>query len=171
MRIALLLILVVVLGVALAAYLRISMVSHDPDVWHVDPVTETRCQSPNCFLVLPEDNSDQKVDGYAPVYGERAFDMATAFHEFAMSQRGVERVGGRPEELHMTYVQRTPRLGFPDYFSIRFIDLPKGYSTVAIYSRSRFGYGDLGVNAARVKAWMGGVESFEVAPPMFIDEQ
>jgi len=33
-------------------------------------------------------------------------------------------------------------------------------STIAIYSRSRFGYGDMGVNEARVTAWLRALDSF-----------
>ncbi|MEM8869365.1 MAG: DUF1499 domain-containing protein, partial [Pseudomonadota bacterium] len=49
----------------------------------------------------------------------------------------------------------------PDYISARFYNLEDtGQSTLAIYSRSRFGYGDLGVNGARVRAWLGAIDSF-----------
>ena len=34
-------------------------------------------------------------------------------------------------------------------------------ATIAVYSRSRFGYGDMGVNEARVRAWLQALSSFE----------
>jgi uncharacterized protein (DUF1499 family) len=46
-------------------------------------------------------------------------------------------------------------LGFPDTIVVRFLDLPDGRSTLAIYSRSRFGESDFGVNHARLERWLG----------------
>ena len=36
----------------------------------------------------------------------------------------------------------------------RFIALARGQSTLAIYSRSSYGTGDFGVNAARIESWL-----------------
>ncbi|MEM8658571.1 MAG: hypothetical protein AAGF22_10800, partial [Pseudomonadota bacterium] len=59
---------------------------------------------------------------------------------FVVGQPRVERVAGTPEEGWLTYVQRTPQLQLPDYVSARFYNLEDtGQSTLAIYSRSRFG--------------------------------
>jgi uncharacterized protein (DUF1499 family) len=54
----------------------------------------------------------------------------------------------------MTYVQRSRFWGFPDYVSVRAVDLGDGSSALAIFSRSRYGASDLGVNRARVDAWL-----------------
>jgi uncharacterized protein (DUF1499 family) len=52
------------------------------------------------------------------------------------------------------YVRRTSWLGFPDTIAVRFLDRPEGASTLALYSRSKFGEGDLGVNRARIERWL-----------------
>ena len=62
----------------------------------------------------------------------------------------------------MTYVQRTEKLKFPDYISVKFINLGDGNTTIAVYSRSRYGYADLGVNQARVEQWVRTLDSFKV---------
>ena len=38
--------------------------------------------------------------------------------------------------------------------SVRFLPLDDNSSTLAVYSRSRFGYGDRGVNKGRIKRWL-----------------
>ena len=64
--------------------------------------------------------------------------------------------------LHLTLVQRTALLRFPDYIDVAIQPAPGGNgdgSTIAIYSRSRFGYSDLGVNRKRVEDWMAALET------------
>jgi len=37
-----------------------------------------------------------------------------------------------------------------------------GNTSIAVYSRSRYGYADLGVNQARVERWVKTLESFKI---------
>jgi uncharacterized protein (DUF1499 family) len=53
----------------------------------------------------------------------------------------------------MTYVVRSRIMGFPDAVSIRLVPLADG-TRVEVFSRSRYGYSDMGVNAARVARWI-----------------
>ena len=59
----------------------------------------------------------------------------------------------------MTYVQTSGLFGFPDYVSVKFIEIDAANSTLAIFSRSRLGKSDLGVNKKRVEAWLGQLRS------------
>ena len=156
-----------ILAVAALGYFRVALASHDPDVWHVDPLSVAPCKTPNCFFLAPEGQLSHPPDAISPVFGASAYEMAQIFEEFALAQRATERVAGAPEDLHMTFVQRTPRLQAPDYVSVRFFDLDQGQSSLAIFSRSRFGHSDLGVNAARIEAWIGGLASFATTPGVF----
>jgi uncharacterized protein (DUF1499 family) len=49
------------------------------------------------------------------------------------------------------YVERSALLGFPDTIVVRYIEQSQGRSTLAMYSRSQLGRGDLGVNKARLE--------------------
>jgi uncharacterized protein (DUF1499 family) len=51
-------------------------------------------------------------------------------------------------------------MGFPDYVSVRFLDLGDGETGVAVYSRARYGQSDLGVNRARVENWLAALEPY-----------
>jgi len=153
-----------VIGVVLLGYLGIFMIStapHEPDVWHVDPLIVESSETPNSYRMAPEGLTEKRIDIISPIYSENALTIAQAFDEFALRQRSTVRIAGFPAELMMTYVQRTERLKFPDYISIKFIDLGDNTSTIAVYSRSRYGYADQGVNKARVDRWVKTLETFE----------
>lgn len=144
-----------------ALFVRAATVSHDPDEWHVDPFEITRPVSPNTYYVATQSMVAASVDKEAPIYTAAAVVMAQAFDDFVMTQPSVLRLAGSSAEGWVTYVQRTPKLKMPDYISVKFINFEEGGSTLAIYSRSRFGYGDMGVNKARIDLWLQSLASFE----------
>ncbi len=166
------LIFLVFLNVVGAGFIfyKVSSVEHEPDQWHVDPLVELQSIKPNSYRVAPPALTEEFVNLPAPVYTANPTLMAKAFDDFVLRQSKTIRIDGSPEEGWMTYVQRSQRLNFPDYISVKFIDLNGGNSTVAIYSRSRFGHSDMGVNEARVKAWMGSLRSFEDENAVITDE-
>jgi len=141
--------LLVVTGLGFAIWVRVA--PSDPAEWHVDPLTAPGTGWPNAWRVGPE---GAPVDAVAPVYPVTAAELAAAVDAHALAQPDTIRLAGDPATLWTTYVQRSKRMKFPDYISVRAIDLGDGRSTVAIYSRARFGRGDLGVNRARVENWL-----------------
>lgn len=206
MRIVLLIVLLGLLAVVGYVIYSVRTVTHDPVVWHVDPLEVEGSPTPNDFRVGPSDFTPHDVNVEAPRYEASAATLARAFDSFVMAQPRVERVAGTVEEGWLTYVQRTEAIQLPDYISVRFYDLdppapeqepaapepepntpstvaiegldePEAepaepepvappvqaapLSTIAIYSRSRFGHGDLGVNEKRITAWLTALESFE----------
>lgn len=52
------------------------------------------------------------------------------------------------------YVQLSNFWHFPDFIDVKFVALNSNQSSLSIYSRSQFGYSDLGVNKKRVKQWL-----------------
>jgi uncharacterized protein (DUF1499 family) len=150
-------ILLVVVGLALAARYFRTKVASDPDEWHVDPLTAPSPSTPNWYRLVPADapvDRHPKRDGHPPIYDVDAKRVARAFDREALSDGRVEVLAGKAADGFVTYVQRSYVFGFPDYVSVRFIDLPEGGSTLAIFSRARFGRGDLGVNEKRVARWI-----------------
>jgi uncharacterized protein (DUF1499 family) len=49
---------------------------------------------------------------------------------------------------------------FPDYITLRTVDLGDGVSGIAVWSRSRYGYSDLGVNRERVEKLLAALQPF-----------
>jgi uncharacterized protein (DUF1499 family) len=51
-------------------------------------------------------------------------------------------------------LQHTRLMRFPDTIDIAVLSIGDNQSTLAIYSRSLIGRGDLGVNRARIERWL-----------------
>jgi uncharacterized protein (DUF1499 family) len=168
MRFAVLVLLTLLAVVVVGTVLYIRFASHPPEVYHVDPLTAPTPNTPNSFRVAPvveglDPVTDERIDMPAPFYEANPALIASALDDFALAQPETYRIAGTPEQGWMTYVQLSPTMRYPDYVSVLVIEIADaGLTTVAIFSRSRFGHGDLGVNQARVKRWLGTLSSFEV---------
>ena len=120
---------------------------------------------PNQFLVAPKGLTQAAPHEESPVFAVAFERLCNAFAAMIEGQPRVEvRVrseDGRRWEL----VQRSRLFRFADDVSVRFIDNGNGNgtATLAIYSRSRLGYGDLGVNRRRVQRWLALLQA-ELAP-------
>ncbi|NOX40723.1 MAG: DUF1499 domain-containing protein [Alphaproteobacteria bacterium] len=140
-------ILLAVIVIAVLAYIRLA--PSRADVWHVDPLTAKMPKTPNAFILRP---------GYGekpvPEFAISAAALAQKFDAMVMSEPRVSRLAGSAAELWVTYLVRTKWMGYPDYVSVKFVAISNTRSTLAIFSRSRFGKSDLGVNRARVQGWL-----------------
>lgn len=149
--------LVAAAAVALVANHFRNRVTSDPAEWHVDPTTSPTSDKPNWYRLVPADSAvdrDPERDGHPPIYDVEAAKLARTFDAAARGEDRVEVLAGSATDGFVTYLQRSYIFGFPDYVSVRFIDLPEGGSTLAIFSRARFGHSDLGVNEKRVARWI-----------------
>lgn len=131
---------------AVAVYAR--MVSMPAAVWHVDPAGVTPPRTPNYALRTGDD---------APRLPGAPEDVAARFAAVAEAE-GATLIGGSVEDLHMTYVQRSRIMGYPDAISLRFH--AEGDATrIDVFSRARMGRSDFGVNAARVARWIDAAQA------------
>ncbi len=137
----------VVLGIGLLGWVRLAPSA--PGTWHVDPLDATGTGRPNEVFVLPEGGDRQ-----APVFDLSASELARRVDDMAAGRPRTSRLAGSPETGMMTYVQRSRWIGFPDYVTVRVLPRGDDAATLAIWSRSRFGHSDMGVNAARVDRWL-----------------
>jgi len=63
-----------------------------------------------------------------------------------------------PKKMAARWVARTALFNFPDVIVAQVSPRGEDKSTLVLYSRSEYGYSDLGVNRARLKAWIGALE-------------
>jgi uncharacterized protein (DUF1499 family) len=56
-------------------------------------------------------------------------------------------------------LQHTRLMRFPDTIDIAVLAVADNQSTLAIYSRSLIGRGDLGVNSARIARWLAALDT------------
>ena len=120
----------------------------------IDFATLELSNKPNQYLMLPEGDYQTTPHAISPRLKVSSENLKQYFMEVVSNQQKVELIRTSDDGKQLDYVQRTPLMGYPDTITVRFIDQDQGYSTLAIYSRSRYGYSDMGANAKRVTAWL-----------------
>lgn len=133
-----------------AAYIRLD--GENPRDWHVDPLTTPRTGEPNDYLVAPLGVTTSQPDRVSRVHGTDPESLLFQFDSIARPS-GADVLAGTIDELWITYVDRSLIFGFPDYISVRAIPFENGAALV-IWSRSRYGRSDFGVNKERIDAWL-----------------
>lgn len=131
----------VVALVAFAAYVRLA--PSDPARWHVTPVAE------GDWGVVVVAGLNSAMLRLAPDSGA-PLDLLARLDAVALATPRTTRLAGSVGEGRITWVTRSALWGFPDYTTAE--AKPDG---LYIAARSRFGQGDMGVNAARLRDWLG----------------
>lgn len=139
-------------GVALVILAAVAYVRFVPGrvkAWHVDPLLAKKPNRPNAFIMRPGTGKYP-----AREYDVDAAVLAQAFDDFVLAQPNVKQLAGGPGAGFTTYVARTPLMGYPDYISVRAVDLGGGRAALVVFSRARFGYSDGGMNRKRMLLWL-----------------
>jgi uncharacterized protein (DUF1499 family) len=125
-----------------------------PDLGAVSFDTLRRRSTPNDALACPPDVCGANSDLLPPVFAASAKDLRLAFSKVIASEDRVVLVEVTDQDASERYIQRSRLMGFPDTIVVRFFERAGGQSTLALYSRSQLGRGDLGVNRARIERWL-----------------
>jgi uncharacterized protein (DUF1499 family) len=119
----------------------------------LDFATFQKTWRPNQCLALPRGFlSAQTPDVESPVLEASVEQVRAAWLKVIASQprtRSLREQGNQIEVVATTAVMR-----FPDTITMRTIDLGNGKTSVGVFSRSRYGIRDFGVNAVRVRDWL-----------------
>jgi uncharacterized protein (DUF1499 family) len=125
----------------------------------VDFASLERKSTPNQYIVAPPGATPRaQPDAESPIFPvppERLRDAVIAVVADVPRTAILER---SPDGLALTVVQRSAVFRFPDYIGIQILPASEGSSTLAIYSRSRFGYSDMGVNRKRIEVWLAAIQ-------------
>lgn len=123
----------------------------------VDFASLTRRLTRNDALACPEGFCPRAIpDVVPPVFPLPADRLRQVLTEVALADAGTERLPSLGDQDR--YLARTPFLRFPDPIDVRVIDIGDGRSTLAMYSRSRLGLSDLGVNRRRLQRWLAALD-------------
>ena len=133
---------------------RIWSILGPADLGPIDFETLERRKSPNDSLACPPRLCKAESDLEAPVFAADAKGLRAAMAEVIASEPRTSAVHIADDKLTDRYVQRSALFRFPDTIIVRYLEQPGGKSTVAIYSRSQLGKGDMGVNKARIERWL-----------------
>lgn len=122
--------------VAFAGYVRLA--PSDPARWNVPPAAE----GPPGEVVAAEGSASLRLEGDGPA-------LLARLDAIALATPRTVRLAGSVAEGRITWITRSALWGFPDYTTAEVT--PDG---LAIQGRLRFGSGDMGVNAARLRDWL-----------------
>ena len=122
----------------------------DPAVWHI-PLAETARATPGpCADQVRAVPKGARAACLLPgTPGDLLARLATA----ALATPRTTTLAGTPAEGRITWITRSRLMGYPDYLTAEAIATPEG-TRLDLHSRQRFGNGDWGVNAARLRAWL-----------------
>lgn len=117
--------------------------------------TLVRRTAPNDALVCPPGFCPNAVaDAAPPVFDLPVAELRRRLRERLASEPLLVRSADYPDAFEERYVARTRILRFPDTVDVRYIELTRTQSTLALYSRSQIGRYDWGVNRARLDRWI-----------------
>lgn len=112
-------------------------------------------RSPNTYLVAPDGLCQNATPHQrAPRFAAPAPVVKAAFDQVLAREPRISHSASDEGLGQYEWIQRSALMRFPDTITARFIALDAGASTLAIYSRSKFGRSDFGVNRARVSDWL-----------------
>ena len=136
-------------GIVIFAAVAFRVMPVDAERYHIRPALAVPLSTPNFVLMVGDE---------ALVLPRNLADVAADVALKAASD-GAVLLAGQPEDGFVTYVYRSRLMGFPDALSLTLDPTDEGGTRVQIFSRSRFGYSDLGVNAARVADWVAALQA------------
>lgn len=124
------------------------------DVAGIEFATLRRSPTANDYLVGPSDRCGAVVDEEGARFSVPAAAVYAAAREVLAREPRTTVVREDAAVLRLVLVQRSRLFRFPDAVTLQVFALPEGGSTLAMYSRSKYGRSDLGVNGRRVRRWL-----------------
>lgn len=111
---------------------------------------KTLTSRPNQFLVCPQDYCADTPHMISPAFPVARAELAEAWDAIMAGKSQFQQLKSGDYSAQRQYEERSKLIGFPDRMSVQFLTVSPTSSSVAIYSRSKYGYSDLGVNETRV---------------------
>lgn len=117
----------------------------------IDFKTQVLTSTPNQFLMCPGQRCKDEAHMTSPTFQIPQAELAKIWDDMMAKKADFVRldVADPPNRRH--YEQRTRLMRFPDRVTVEFVAPDPASSSLIIYSRSKYGYSDRGVNEARVK--------------------
>lgn len=120
----------------------------------VDFATLERSTTPNDTLACPPGLCSAKTDFVTEPVSLPAQELAAKVTATLLAEPRTELMMQDADGHRFVFVQRSRLFRFPDTVNIAIMAVDDTHATLALYSRSNYGYGDLGVNRARVEDWL-----------------
>jgi uncharacterized protein (DUF1499 family) len=105
------------------------------------------------FLACPADYCAVASAVVSPVFDMPWDRLREYWFEMISNERRLVRVAEFAPRRYV-YIQHTPVFRFPDIVMVEFVPLGPDRSSIAVYSRSRYGQYDFAKNRKRVERWL-----------------
>jgi Protein of unknown function (DUF1499) len=131
-------------------------------------IAELRSPLPKpSYLACPPDYCSVPEAMVSPIFDlpwERLYDYWT---EVISGEKRIVTIATKADARQFAYVQHSPVFRFPDIITVEFVPLGPERSSIAIFSRSRYGKLDFQQNRKRVERWLFLLEKVTrpTAPP------
>jgi uncharacterized protein (DUF1499 family) len=111
----------------------------------------------NAFLACPLDYCRVAGAMTSPVFAVDADRLYWTLMRVVTAAPRVTVVRDDPQRRWIALIQRSMLFRFPDVVIAEVVALGADRSSVALYSRARYGRSDFGVNRRRVEQWLAGL--------------
>jgi hypothetical protein len=122
------------------------------DIRHIE-----RPSSPNTALAAPADFLP-KPDIVTTRYAVAAPKLYAGILAVAAGQPRTYPAAEFPAQMQVHFVARSAWFNFPDLIMAQVTAAGQESSTLVLYSRSVYGYGDFGANRARLVTWLAALD-------------
>tara|TARA_Y100001970_G_scaffold294373_1_gene452179 strand:- start:86438 stop:86839 length:402 start_codon:yes stop_codon:yes gene_type:complete len=110
--------------------------------------------TPNNFFAAPQSLGNKQSNYDSPVFVTDNHSIIDALYKIATSEPRTKLLKIDRDKGRMEFLQRSLIFRFPDYIDLEILEIEDNYCSVNIYSRSKYGSYDFGVNKKRVVRWM-----------------
>lgn len=122
--------------------------------------TLRRHRRPNDYLILPDDlQSPAAPDRWSPVFPVSRDGLGLLVKRVALAEPRTVLLESDEDGCHFEFRQRSKIFRFPDFVTVECHHAADDQSTIAVWSRSRYGISDRGVNRKRVERWIAAIEA------------
>jgi uncharacterized protein (DUF1499 family) len=118
------------------------------------------------FLACPPGYCRPAEAMASPIFPMSRVHLREAWRRMIAAEPGVVEVAGDVLHWRSVYIAHTAVLGFPDIVTVEFVALGSERSTIAIYSRSRYGRSDFGMNRRRIERWLSKLPQLPPLQPL-----
>jgi uncharacterized protein (DUF1499 family) len=108
----------------------------------------------NAFLACPPGYCAVKDAAASPVFNIPVDRLEGYWNEIVDLEPRLTPVETEPHHHGSVYIEHSALFRFPDVITVELVTLAPDRSSLAIYSRSRYGRSDFGVNRRRVLRWL-----------------
>jgi uncharacterized protein (DUF1499 family) len=108
----------------------------------------------NAFLACPAGYCAVGEAVVSPAFAVSADRLAEYWAQMIAAEPRLVQIAAEPEQRRSVWIQRSALFRFPDLVTVEFVALAPDRSSLALYSRARYGRSDFGVNRKRVLRWL-----------------